>query len=104
MSTMATISPSTIIEHHEALLFQNILVHHILYIHRHRHNVTGLVENTMVEITVHRRLGCMIWMSLISALIMQMRLSFLATTRCYLYYLLGGAAPYMVSIRADCTT
>jgi hypothetical protein len=33
MSTMATISSSTVIEHHGALLFQNILVHHILYIH-----------------------------------------------------------------------
>jgi hypothetical protein len=79
---MATISPSTVIEHHDALLFQNILVRHILYIHLHTHNVTGLTENTLVEITVHRRLGCMIWMSLVCALIMQMWLSFLITMRC----------------------
>jgi hypothetical protein len=32
-STMATISPSTVIEHYDALLFQNVLVRHILYIH-----------------------------------------------------------------------
>jgi hypothetical protein len=71
-----------IIEHHDAMLFQNIRVHHILYIHWHTHNVTGLVEHTLVEITMHRRLGCTIWMSLIRALIIQMRLSFLTTTRC----------------------
>jgi hypothetical protein len=47
-STMATISPSTINEHHDALLFQNILVHHILYIHWHTHNITGLAKNTLV--------------------------------------------------------
>jgi uncharacterized membrane protein len=57
MSTMATISQSTVIEHHSALLFQNILVRHILYIHWHTHNVTGLTENTLVEITVHQHLG-----------------------------------------------